>query len=309
MTSDCSQVPWSDEQWARVNSVIQEEANRARVGAAFLPLIGPLPPDTDFVRTEAILPPLPPPPPPPPPLPPPALTIEDRTTIQLATLQVNVNLRGAQMADPELTSALSLFRRAANVLARLEDAVIFLGLRGPGLGGRYRAGANGIVAPPGIGMIEQVGRIPHGEANRGLWAPFANVVNLLPLGGINGNTLVQAVSASIGQLEGRGHFGPFAVVLDHLLFIWAQTPAPGLALPQDRIIPFLGGGPLLRSSALPPNTGVVVALGGAPIELVVASDMSLQFLQLTAAPVFFFRVFEKIVLRVKQPDAINAIMP
>jgi uncharacterized linocin/CFP29 family protein len=310
MTSDCSQVPWSDEQWARVNSVIQEEANRARVAATFLPLIGPLPPDTDFVRQETILPPLPPPPPPPPPTPAPPLTIDDRTTIQLATLQVNVNLRGAQMADPDLNSALAVFRRAANVLARLEDAVVFLGLRGP-FGGarRFRAGAFGIAVPPATEMIEQVARISHGQPNRGLWDPLLHPVRVRVARVIDGDTLVRGVSRSIGDLESRGHFGPFVVVLDQRLFEIAQTPAAGLVLPQDRIIPFLGGGSLLRCSALPPLSGVVVALGGAPVELVVATDMTLQFLQLTTDPVFFFRVFERIVLRVKQPDAISAIKP
>ena len=53
------------------------------------------------------------------------------------------------------------------------------------------------------------------------------------------------------------------------------------SVPQDRIVPFLGGGPLLRSSALLAGYGVVVALGGAPIELVVATDVSLQFLRVT----------------------------
>ena len=52
MTQCDPQVPWTDEQWARVNQVIQEEASRARVAATFLPMIGPLPADTDFVRDE-----------------------------------------------------------------------------------------------------------------------------------------------------------------------------------------------------------------------------------------------------------------
>ena len=78
-------------------------------------------------------------------------------------------------------------------------------------------------------------------------------------------------------------------------------------LPQDRIIPFLGGGSLLRSSTLPANSGVVVALGGAPVELVVATDVSLNFLQVTTDPMFVFRVFEKIVLRIKEPDAIVSL--
>ena len=94
-------------------------------------------------------------------------------------------------------------------------------------------------------------------------------------------------------------------MLGQQLFVVAQTPEPGsLVLPQDRIIPFLGGGPLLRSSTLDGSAGVVVALGGAPIELVVATDMNLQFLQVSAEPVFLFRVSEKIALRIREPDAI-----
>src|SRR3984957_3404111 len=49
------QVPWTDEQWARANQVIQEEAKRARVAASFLPLYGPLDPDADFIRRQEIL--------------------------------------------------------------------------------------------------------------------------------------------------------------------------------------------------------------------------------------------------------------
>ena len=55
------------------------------------------------------------------------LGIDDRDTMRLATLQVIVPVRNAQMADPELASALALFRRAANVVARLEDAIVFRG--------------------------------------------------------------------------------------------------------------------------------------------------------------------------------------
>ena len=54
---------------------------------------------------------------------------------------------------------------------------------------------------------------------------------------------------------------------------------------------------------------MVVALGGAPVELVVATDVSVNFLQVTTDPMFVFRVFEKIVLRIKEPDAIVALEP
>ena len=79
-------------------------------------------------------------------------------------------------------------------------------------------------------------------------------------------------------------------------------------LPQDRIILFLGGGPLFRSSTLPARSGVVVALGGVPVELVVAKDMSLQFLQVTDEPRYLFRVREKIALRIKEAKAIATLV-
>jgi uncharacterized linocin/CFP29 family protein len=125
---------------------------------------------------------------------------------------------------------------------------------------------------------------------------------------LRGHAIVSAVSGAIGDLERHGHFGPFAVTLGQKLFLVAQTPDVGsLVMPQDRIIPFLGGGPLLRSSTLDAfkeYSGLVVALGGAPVELVVAADMSLQFLQVTSEPVFIFRVCEKIALRIREPRAI-----
>jgi uncharacterized linocin/CFP29 family protein len=297
------QVPWTDEQWARVNQVIQEEASRARVAASFLPLSGPLPPDTDFVRAEIIPEVIP------------AgklLNIEDRDTIRLATLQVKVEVRSAQMADPELTSVLALFRRAANVIARLEDAVVFRGLD-----------PAGSPPPEAVAGLPPIWQIDGGGETPGLWAPepprawpwkkspFTEPApwQWIPIeisDKATGDNLVRAVSNAIGQLEGHGHFGPFAAVLSQGLFLIAQTPNQGssLVLPQDRIIPFLGGGSLLRSSTIGQTGGVVVALGGAPVELVIATDVSLQFLQITAHPKFLFRVREKIALRIKEAGAI-----
>jgi uncharacterized linocin/CFP29 family protein len=282
MTSNNPQVQWTDEQWARLNQVIQEEASRARVAATFLPLFGPLPASADFVRAETISIR-------------PRISIADRETIQLATLQVKVFVRGAQMADPEMTSVLALFRRAANVLARLEDAVIFMG----------QPDANQL--PPGPASLQAVWQVQGGQRSRGLFDPSGGATIQVAA---SGEALVGAVSEAIGLLEANGQSGPFAVVLDQELFLVAQTPEPNsLVLPQDRIVPFLGGGSLLRSSTLPQNCGVVVALGGAPVELVVATDVSLNFLQVTPDPIFVFRVFEKMALRIKESDAIIALVP
>jgi uncharacterized linocin/CFP29 family protein len=322
MTTDNPQVPWTDEQWARVNQVIQEEASRARLAATFLPLIGPLPGDMDFVRAEIMSYPdieesetiaLGANPPQRATLSPRSqgqrqnIYVADKIILQLATLQVRVEVRGAQMADPEMQSVLALFRRAANVLARLEDIVVFRGLQG--------VPPNVSPITPPHSALPTVYEIHGGQAMPGLWgwnsahqwpwpAPFSEPLQFA-LQSTSGEDLVGGVSRSIGQLESQGHFGPFAVVLDQQLFGVAQNPSgDGYVLPQDRINPFLGGGPLLRSSTLDDYTGVVVALGGSPIELIVAKDMSLQFLQVTEWPIYLFRVRERIVLRIKEHDAI-----
>src|SRR5262249_20953380 len=216
------------------------------------------------------------------------LSIDDTTTIPVPTLQVKVYVRGAQMADPELTSVLALFRRAANVLARLEDAVVFGGQPGP---------YNG---PPSANTLPEIWEILGGDIAKGLLG--YDLTQDATAG--DAESLVSGISDAIGALEGEGHFGPFAVALGQALFTTAQTPSDSLVLPQDRIIPFLQGGSLLRSTRIPPDQGVVVAVGGAPVELVVATDMSLNFLQVTPDPMFVFRVFEKVVLRVKEPEAI-----
>jgi uncharacterized linocin/CFP29 family protein len=266
------QVPWTEEQWVRVNQAIQEEAQRARVAATFLPLYGPLPADTDFVRKVDVSEAGP-------------LKARDKQTIELSTLQVRVELRGAQLADPEMGSVLSVFRRAGNILARVEDAVVFNG----------QDGARAIAEALGVEIKDDQGA-------PGLLTDA--VVGPPPVTG--GESLVKAVANAISYLETNGHFGPFAVVLSQEFFVFALQPdreRPQVT-PQDQIVPLLGGGPLLRSSAIPDGLGVVVALGGDPIDLVVATDMSVQFLQLTTDPTYIFRVYEKLVLRIKSGKAV-----
>ena len=301
MASNDPQVPWSDEQWARVTQTVQKEAARSRVAASFLPLVGPLPPDTDFIKkgelkygpTAA---------PPNPPSDWQTMEVDDKNTIILTTLQVRVQLRGAQVADPGMTSALEMFRRGANVLARLEDAIIFRGQIGPNQG------------PPSGAILNlpAIWKVTSGSKHDGLLdlaqAASAGLAKRAPLP-TPGHQIVQDVTSAIGELEGRGYFGPFTVVLGQELFGDAQDPSTSLVLPSDRIIPFLGGGQILRSSTLPEKQGFIVALGAAPFELVIATDVSVGFLQITTEPAFIFRVYEKIALRVKEPGAIALLGP
>jgi uncharacterized linocin/CFP29 family protein len=309
MADSNTQLHWTDEQWNKVRQVVYEEARKARVAGNLLPLYGPLESDATYVRRQKLVRPnsgneegedIA------------AFTVSDTATIRLPTLQVKVYLRNGQVADPELSSALIAFRRAANVLARLEDEIIFNGQeaegRGPNRAGRGRGLPN-----------DDLWEVRGGQATDGLLPaatrparPVAREPEPLQQDALAylGNALVSTISQAIGRLEADYQLGPFACVLDQTYFAAVQTAnEDSLVLPQDRILPFLGGGALVRSSTLRDQTGLVIALGGAPIDLVVGTDISVGFLQVTEDPYYVFRVYEKVVLRIKQPQAIQYIAP
>jgi uncharacterized linocin/CFP29 family protein len=289
MADNNGQLQWTDDQWNRIRRVVYEEARAARVAGNFLPLAGPLEPDASYVSREELKNPVES-------VDPvgtvPGFTVDDTTTLKLSTLETKVYLRNEQVADPELTSALIAFRRAANVLAHLEDEIIFRGQTGPNGG------------PKGL-LRSNLWEVLGGQDTPGLLNVCQDPDKFTAGVPASGEKLISHVSRAVGNLEEKYHLGPFACVLGREYFHAVQTPNDSLVLPQDRILPFLGGGPLVRSSAMPIDTGLVIALGGAPIDLVMATDISVNFLQVNADAWFVFRVYEKIVLRINQPKAIE----
>ncbi|MBA2246470.1 MAG: encapsulin [Gemmatimonadetes bacterium] len=294
MSDDTARLPWSTEQWAALRSVVQESARKARVASSFLPLYGPLPRDQvtvpaltmespelgDRQRGE----------------PPARLEINDAETLRLTTIAADVYLKTAEAADPDLEAAKAMVGRAADVLGRLEDAIVF--------NGQPEAAQAPVREDGSPFVVPVIYTVRGGQQHPGLLDTELEVA--VPFRELDGRseTLVSGVVEAIEELEGRGHYGPFACVLGHELFRAANTPnRNSLVLPSDRILPFLEG-PLLRSSTLPANRGVVVALSGSPIDLVVATDLDVQFVQLTLEPRYVLRVSERFVLRMKEPDAV-----
>jgi uncharacterized linocin/CFP29 family protein len=122
-----------------------------------------------------------------------------------------------------------------------------------------------------------------------------------------GEDLVNAVVIAIAHLEDQSHPGPFACVLGSNVFAEAYRPVEkSLALPADRITPLLNG-PLLRSGQMDKDKGIVVSLAGSDVDLVVATPPKVQFLQINSDAKYVFRVYEKIVLRIKDKTAISQL--
>ncbi|HMC80512.1 MAG TPA: family 1 encapsulin nanocompartment shell protein [Acidimicrobiia bacterium] len=293
MPDDVPRLPWADEQWAALQRIVQDAAAKARVASSFLPLVGPLAPGQasvpelvmfeDEFAAETY-----------------RLAIDDAPTVPLVTAECLVYLTTQQVEDPELSSAKQLLGRAADVVGRLEDLVVFNGENPePALAGNkfyslhIAAGSHrrGLLNWGGASELSVEEKEP---------APTEADPHPIP----TGEHLVAAVVGAINEIEEHGHYGPFACVLGRDLYQAANTPNASLVLPSDRITSFLDGGPLRRSSVLPDDRGVVIGLAGAPVDLVVASDVHVKFLQLTLEPRYVLRVSERFVLRVKQPKAI-----
>ena len=87
---------------------------------------------------------------------------------------------------------------------------------------------------------------------------------------------------------------------------FADTYAPlagTLATPADRISHLVSQG-FAGTGALPAGTGVVVSVGGNPVDLVIGLDPTIAFTQVDAEGTLRFRVFERFALRVKDARAL-----
>jgi uncharacterized linocin/CFP29 family protein len=324
---------WTDKQWSDIRALVADEAQKTRVAAEFLPLYGPV--DPSVVAVPDLLLGYAPIPPPPAAAPagaaPLRIQVASAPGTFLATLSVQVALSNHEVADPELLAARAAFRRAAVIIARIEDALVFTGQPGPGLAPPPLFPGGWLATLPGIyqvtGGFQQAGLVPTGAGPRAV-PPAANVppraaepitppvalpaAGPAPLAAIQawGPRIVAGVVGAVGQLEANGHSGPFACFLSPLVFQAVHTPATGSSvLPREQILPFLGGDNLRRSNTIPDGYGIIVALGGGPIEIVVGSEIGVQFLQTTLEPRHLFRVKERIAFRVKEWDAVAVLHP
>ena len=321
MHNDLIEVGWSESQWNRIVSVVNEEVQRARIATQILPVIGPEDRTavsfSDFRMTFGNSN-LPPPPPQ-------RLDVSSVPDHPLTTIQVPVQLSSSEMGDAALEAALVKFRRAANIVARIEDAVVFTDrpIPGPPLVGVagiplvYRVTGGG----PRPGQLFELGLLPVDAA--GPASPLDTrplvVVNPPPLqlpglwplppGNAVGEQVTTAVIQALLALEANGHSGPFACALCPYFYEAVYTPNANLLMAKDRILPILNG-PLVRSSAMndyPFPYGVVIALGGSQVGLRVTSDINVKYVQATSEPRYLFRVSERLGLRVSDPSAIAVL--
>jgi uncharacterized linocin/CFP29 family protein len=294
MHGDLVELGWTEEHWNRLYGAVTEEAQKARVAAQIFKSVGgvdrttvAVPPYTLSAKASSSST-----------FSPQKLTVDSDPTLFLTKIAINVQLRSREMADPELNAALTVFRRAANYVARIEDSLIFNGRPGPNA-----------LPPFGLNGIPAVYKLTGDGGVEGVF-PFLGTAGARQSIAIkpprDGDKIVVAIIEAIDKLDSAGQLGPYACVLSPKLFEAICTPNPSLVLPRDRILPFLQA-PLLRSSSIQGDFGAVIALSADPLELVIADDIQLRYLQTNEDAQRVFQVSERVALRIKETAAI-AIM-
>ncbi len=109
-----------------------------------------------------------------------------------------------------------------------------------------------------------------------------------------GEETFKAVTKAISELNSKGQPGPYALLLESSVYADTFAPLPTtLVTTADRLTPLLTGG-FYGTGTLPPNTGLLVSLGGEPTTLYVGQDAITAYTQEDKNGNFLFRVFERV---------------
>lgn len=306
-------LTWSQEIWDTIDKAVHDEAQRTKIAAKFLPLYG-VAAETTKVPSDAVDPNTTP-----------LLTVNEGDHIPLLEIWAEFALTEAQYRDEEhLMTAVTLAVNAANKVSRAEDLLIFQGSKGfqdtlfqqqvVHLRGSRAAALGTVVqiAPPfDIGGLLLFGGSPTKTRQRISVIPTEVATD--PSQNRYGENTFGAVAKGYSLLQ-KNHYGRQALVLP--TSIYADTFAPlatTLIMPADRIKGLVDDR-FYGTSSLPDQflsegdprvpVGVLVALDGNTMDLVVGIDTVTAFLQVDNQGLYRFRVFERFALRLKDSSAV-----
>jgi uncharacterized linocin/CFP29 family protein len=214
------------------------------------------------------------------------------------------------------STAVTLAIRAANLLTQAEDMIIFQGAAAFSTP-FFTANIRSRGVPLDFGLLDILpAAAPAGSPPP---LPAAQVIPVPLLAGARpgqyGENTFGAVAQGYAVLQGNGHYGPYALVLQTTPYADTHAPlATTLIMPADRIMPlmtagFFGSGTLVPSVGVPAPaglsfTGSLVSVGGNTMDLVVGFDAKTAFMQQDVDGSYRFRVVERLALRLKDPSAI-----
>jgi uncharacterized linocin/CFP29 family protein len=272
------QAPLTEEQWERIDAVVEEVGRRSLVGRRVVPLLGPLGPGLQVVPDDVF-------------------RDVDRGGVDLLGESELGIVRGSErryLPIPLLYKDFRLHWRdletnrqfsmpldtgpaaaAASVVARTEDALIF--------NGDARLGYEGLLNTAGRGVLAI------GDWN-GIGNAFRDVV-----------TATQ-------YLTDAGFYGPYAVVASPRLYAAMNRVYENTGVLEIEQVQKLASAGVYRSAAVPDGRAIVVATGASNMDLVVAQDLVAAYVASENLN-HIFRVLESVILRIKRPQSIVTLEP
>ncbi len=294
MKTSRAEALWPAAIWNGINEAVADECQRIKVAAKFLPMYRPMAeartvPAERIKRDEA------------------GFLIDEAPVTPLVEIWSEFELTRQQVArEAELGTARTLARRAANILAQAEDAMIFQGAEALEAEAFFSNGK--VLQRSGPVMTGLLG--PFEPAELSIVIPALGPEALVDLPTLDaatprfGELTFEAVSEGYVRLQTNAHHGPYALVLPPGPFADTQAALPRTLLrPAERIHDLLHS-EIHATSRLPPLSGVLVSLGGSTLELVVGQEPEAMFLFEDAEGKYRFRVWERFALRIKDQSAI-----
>jgi uncharacterized linocin/CFP29 family protein len=285
MASTPDSLGWNTSVWDTIKQTVHDETQRTKIGQKILPLNGPLPDmmnvpsditevsDGGLTVTEG------------------ASTSLIETTVQFAMTKTQVNSQ-----EEQLSTALTLATRAANLISIAQDQLIFQGsVKLPENLVQARLNSNN-----GKGLLS--------EGDKDIKSIEVRPVGREGSKAKYGVNTFAAVVDGIASLQRDGHYGPYALVLH--TDIYADTYAPledTLIMPADRIKPLVEKG-FYGTGALPEKRALLLSQGGNTMDLTIGVDTTPEFMFLDNTGMYRFRVFERFALRLKNKQAVRRLV-
>jgi uncharacterized linocin/CFP29 family protein len=288
---------WKHEDWDLLDRNVLMEIQRTRVAAKFLPLYGPLAPNTKTVPSDTIQ------------ISATNLSVDEGAQTTIIEAITEFEMTEQQVHDEEQTSPrCTLAVRAANLLSQLEDLFLFQG--GEALKNTSFFG-DPSVSPPILPKfpVKQKNATPdlvgllHPDPPNHIDVPNKGVDKTSGLV-IFGENTFGAVAHAYAILQGLGHYGPYVLVLHTDQYADSFAPLQDtLIAPCDRFKGFVGDR-YYGTGTLPPFTGVFLSIGGNSMDRSVAMEAATTFTQVDPDRLYRFQVFTRFALRLKDNTAV-----
>ena len=213
-----------------------------------------------------------------------AITVSKLGTKPYIELAVEFPLTNGQVNDDAAGStAITVSKLGARSLALAEDRIFFLGEQA--VEGVKRSGVH----------IES-GQDSLGKGLLGLVSGQMIVTVDAPDPGAptnSGGKILSAIAEGIAKLTGEMQAPPYALIEDTNAFAATWGSVINGAPAYTVLDPVLTGG-IYGTGAMPPNTGLLIALGGDPTTIYISSDATTEPTHQDRGGLYYFRTFERV---------------